>query len=136
VKTARVAFDVPFHDTDAMAVVWHGNHVKYFELAREALFRRMGFGPKAMTASGHLWPVIELHCRYAAPLRYAQRVAVKATLQDVEHRVKVLYEILDAKTRKRLAYGHTVQVAVDAKTGEMCLVTPAAFRSRAGASRG
>ena len=33
-KTESV-FKISFHDTDAMGAVWHGNYIKFFELARE-----------------------------------------------------------------------------------------------------
>ncbi len=28
---------LPFHDLDPMRVVWHGNYMKYFEIARDGL---------------------------------------------------------------------------------------------------
>ena len=33
-QTSRVAYRVPFYDTDAMGVVHHANYVRYLELAR------------------------------------------------------------------------------------------------------
>ena len=32
---------VNYFDTDQMGVVWHGNYIKYFEMAREELFRTL-----------------------------------------------------------------------------------------------
>jgi len=32
-----------------------------------------GFDIDEMTRSGYVWPVIESHCRYIAPLRYGMR---------------------------------------------------------------
>ena len=33
---------VPFHDADPMQVVWHGNYIKYFEIARDGLLDEAG----------------------------------------------------------------------------------------------
>ena len=43
-RVAEVSFQVPFHDVDAMQVVWHGNYLKYFELARTEMERSMDLG--------------------------------------------------------------------------------------------
>ena len=37
-----------FFDVDAMQVVWHGNYVKYLEIARCALLDKIGYGYKEM----------------------------------------------------------------------------------------
>ncbi|MCL2875032.1 MAG: acyl-CoA thioesterase [Betaproteobacteria bacterium] len=122
--TARVDWVVPFHDLDPMEICWHGHYVRYFELVRTALLQRIHYDYPQMRASGYAWPVIELFIRYAHPLMYQQRLHLDARLVEWENRLKVSYEILDAATQKRLTYGHTVQVAVDIQTREMCFVTP------------
>jgi acyl-CoA thioester hydrolase len=126
-KTMKVEIDIPFHDLDGLNIVWHGHYYKYFEYARTAFLRSVGFDVPEMIRSGYIWPVIESHCRHIAPMRYGMRVVVRAALADVEHRVKFVFTILDKKTGQRLATGYTVQAAVHAKTGELSLMTPRAF---------
>ncbi len=41
-RSSEVRLTVPFHDLDPMRVVWHGNYLKYFDIARFALFRKAG----------------------------------------------------------------------------------------------
>ncbi|WP_368860434.1 acyl-CoA thioesterase, partial [Klebsiella pneumoniae] len=48
----EVSITVPFHDVDAMEVVWHGNYFRYFEIAREALLDQFDYGYRAMRDSG------------------------------------------------------------------------------------
>ena len=38
IRTTTIEFKVPFYQTDAMQVVWHGNYLKYYEVpdARES----------------------------------------------------------------------------------------------------
>lgn len=37
-----VEHTVAFHELDPMNVVWHGNYVNFFELARAALLDKIG----------------------------------------------------------------------------------------------
>lgn len=128
--TARVEWAVPFHDIDPMEVCWHGNYVRYFELARTALLQRIDYDYPQMRESGFAWPVIELFIRYAQPLLYQQRLYIDARLVEWENRLKITYEIRDAATQKRLTHGHTVQVAVNIQTREMCFVSPDILREK------
>ena len=130
--SGEVEIQVPFHDLDPLEVVWHGHHVKYFEVARSALLDRIGYNFPQMKDSGYVWPVIEVFVRYAHPMRFGQVVRVRANLMECECRLKVAYLVSDARTGQRLARGHTVQVAVDAATGELCLRSPEVLLQKLG----
>jgi acyl-CoA thioester hydrolase len=130
-----VELQIPFHDLDPLDICWHGHYVRYFELARTALLQSFDYDYPTMRASGYAWPVIELFIRYAQPLRYQQRIAVEAFLTEWENRLKIEYLILDIETGKRLTRGHTVQVAVDIRTREMCLVSPDILVEKLGVKR-
>lgn len=122
--TAEVAITIPFHDVDLMGVAWHGHYVRYIEVAREALLNQLGFGYRAMFASDYVWPVIDFQIKYRHALLFEQTVLVTASLKEYENRLVIGYEIRDKETNKRLTTAQTVQVAVHAKTRELCLVTP------------
>ena len=122
--TASVDVEVPFHDVDAMQVAWHGHYVKYFELARCALLRRFDYDYPQMQTSGYLWPIVECHLKYVRPALYGQKLSVQATLIEYENRIKIDYQIRDIETGERMTKGYTVQVAVDAATRELQLVSP------------
>lgn len=121
---AETIIDVPFHDVDVMRVAWHGHYVKYMEIARCNLLQKIDYNYFEMEASGYVWPVIDLRIRYAKPLRFQQQVRVIATLDEWENRLKVKYLFEDAETGERLTKGYTIQVAVDAVSGEMLYVSP------------
>ena len=56
--STRVDITIPFHDADAMGVVWHGNYFRYLEIAREQLLKQFDYGYRQMQASGlsgRLW---------------------------------------------------------------------------------
>ncbi len=127
--SATVEIEIGFPDLDPMAVVWHGHYLRYFEEARVALMRRIGYDYPDMQASGYSWPVIEVRLRYARAARYAQRLAVTADLLEWENRLRVGYLIADAENGERLTTGYTIQCAVN-DAGELQLVSPPALLER------
>ena len=72
------------------------------ELARAALLAKLNFSYRDMQEAGYLFPVIELFVRYAQPLLLGQKVRVIARIVEWESRLKVVYEIRDAATNRRL----------------------------------
>jgi acyl-CoA thioester hydrolase len=132
---AEVAITVPFHDIDSIGVAWHGHYAKYFEIARCQLLESFGYGYDAMRESGYMWPVIDMRIRYIKPVRFGQRILVKATLREWENRLLIDYLVTDEAGGQRLTKGTTAQVAVEMKSGEMCFVSPAVLFERLGLQR-
>ncbi|MEP4888966.1 MAG: acyl-CoA thioesterase [Aliiglaciecola sp.] len=121
---AQAEITIPFHDIDVMRIAWHGHYVKYLEIARCALFDKMGYNFPEMEQSGYAWPVIDLHIRYASPLNFQQAIIVKAKIVEWENRLKINYQIVDKETGKRLTKASTVQVAVEIESKEMMFESP------------
>ena len=121
---------IPFHDIDMMEVAWHGHYVRYLEIARCTLLDAIDYNYPQMKASGFAWPVIDLRLRYAAPVLFAQRIAIEARLSEWENRLKIDYTIRDAHTRKRLTRAWSVQVAVGVEDREMRLESPPVLMER------
>lgn len=121
---AETLVEVPFHDVDVMNVAWHGNYVKYFELARCTLLRQIGYDYPQMRDSGYAWPIIECYLKYIRPARYGQRLRVYAILREYENRLCFDYEIRNVDSNERLTKGYTVQVAVNLANGELQFVSP------------
>ena len=122
--SATAEVEVPFHDVDAMEVAWHGHYLKYLELARCALLRRFDYDYPQMQASGYVWPIVDCRIKYVRPAHYGQRLRIEAKLAEYENRLKIAYVVADAQTGERLSKAHTIQVAVDASTGELQFVSP------------
>ncbi len=130
--SASVTIQIPFHDVDLMAVAWHGHYVKYFELARGALLDKINYNYKEMKESGYSWPVIDLRIRYAKPACFGQEIEVVASLAEYELRLKIDYLVRDAVSGARLTKGHTIQVAVDQRSGELLLGSPPVLYEKLG----
>lgn len=129
---AEVEMQVQFYDLDPMQIVWHGNYVKYLEVARCALLDKIDYNYAQMRASGYMWPIIDMHLRYAAPAAFGQRLLLRAEIVEWENRLRIDYLILDAASGKRLNRATTTQVAVDIHSGEMCFASPAILFEKLG----
>lgn len=131
---AEVEMQVQFFDLDPMQIVWHGNYVKYLEMARCALLDKIDYNYEQMRASGYAWPIIDMHLRYAGPAAFGQRLLLRAELVEWENRLRIDYVIKDATSGKRLNRATTTQVAVDIASGEMCFASPAILFEKLGVS--
>ncbi len=96
------------------------------------LMAKVDYDIPQMEASGYAWPVIDARIRYAQPIRFQQKIRVKARLVEWENRLKVDYEIEDVESGKRLTKAYTVQVAVDMENGEMLLCSPSVLLKKLG----
>jgi acyl-CoA thioester hydrolase len=122
--SAEIELQVQFFDLDPMEIVWHGNYVRYLEVARCALLDQIGYNYQEMKDSGYAWPIIDLHLRYAGPASFGQKLKLRASIVEWENRLKIDYLITDAASGRRLTRASTTQVAVDITTREMCFVSP------------
>ena len=130
--SVETEIDVQFFDLDPMQIVWHGNYVKYLEVARCALLDSIGYNYQQMQASGYSWPVIDMNLRYIGSATFGQRLRLRAEIVEYENRLKIDYLISDAASGKRLNKASSTQVAVDLATGEMCFVSPAVLFEKLG----
>lgn len=130
--SCEIEISPAFCDIDVMGVVYHGHYVRYLEMARSALLASIGYDYLQMQASGYAWPVVDMRLKYVRPVRFAQKMTVRATLTEWEHRLRIAYLMRDAETGQRLNTAYTVQVAVDMQTQEMCFVCPPALAERLG----
>lgn len=122
--SAQVEVDVLFHDADPMGVTWHGNYFRYLEAARAALLGKIGYGYLEMVESGYLWPIVEAHIKYSKPTSFGQRLAVRATLEEYENRLKISYVVTECGSGERVTTAWTTQAAVLKDGGEMCFASP------------
>jgi len=121
-----------FHDLDPMDIVWHGNYVKYLELARDALLASLDYDYPQMRASGYAWPIVDMRLKYVDMLPYGRRVKVRAEIVEWENRLKIEYLIRDAQDGKPVTKAHTIQVAWCIATREMQYVCPPVLWQRLG----
>ena len=116
---------ISFHDTDAMQIVWHGNYIKYFELAREAMFNAFDFGYDLMKKHVFAMPIVECQCKYRNPLKITDKYAkIISMMTQTEGKIEIHYEVYALNSDELCAYGHTAQVMINARTKELLYATP------------
>ena len=106
---------VRYAETDQMGVVYHSNHLIWFEVGRVELMRQMGFSYRDMEREdGRFIAVAEATCRYRAPVFYDEEVVVRTRLKTVRESVIVFsYELNRADTGALLAEGETTHIVTD-----------------------
>lgn len=107
---------VRYAETDQMGVVYHSNHLIWFEVGRVELMRQMGFSYRDMEREGGRFiAVAEATCRYRAPVFYDEEVIVRTRLKTVRESVIIFaYELTRAETGALLAEGETTHIVTDA----------------------
>jgi len=128
----ELLIEIPFYDLDPMAIVWHGNYIKYFEKTRCQLLENFDFGYIEMRNSGYMWPIVDLKVKYVESAVFGQKICCSAEIVEFENRLKINYQIRCVKTNNRLTKGYTTQVAVDLKTKELQLVSPEILLTKLG----
>jgi acyl-CoA thioester hydrolase len=124
-NSCEVTLTVPFHDLDPMQVVWHGNYMKYFEIARTALFDK--FGIELYTyfkQSNYLFPIIKTYTKHIISLKHRDEFICKATLVDARYKIVIDFEIRLAENGKICTKGRSEQVAVKFPDMDMMLKIP------------
>jgi len=104
---------VAFADTDAMGVVWHGNYLRWFEMARTELMRPTELPYPVLVGRGIHLPVIEALVRYRKPARYDDLLIVRiGRIHATGVRLRMDYRIdCDAAL---IVEGHTEHAFTDA----------------------
>jgi acyl-CoA thioester hydrolase len=106
---------VRYAETDQMGIVYHSNHIIWFEVGRVELMRQMGFSYRDMEREdGRFIAVAEVTCRYRAPAYYDEEILVRTWLKSVRESVVIFsYELLRAEGRALLAEGETTHIVTD-----------------------
>lgn len=132
-RRATVRLCIPFCDVDAMQVVWHGNYFKYFDAARDRLFRDAGIDLyRGFEDSGLVFPITRTQTKHIRPLRLRDEVDCTAVLVEAECRLVVEFEVRLAATGTLCAKGRTEQAAVRLADGTLELRLPEPMRRALG----
>ena len=125
----EVRMTVPFYDLDPMQVVWHGNYLKYFEVARAGLFDSLGLNLYAVQGADSLiFPVVRTSVKYISSLHHQDDFICKATVTDARFKIILDFEIRMAGDGRICTRGRSEQVAVKTPEMELLLGIPEDIR--------
>jgi acyl-CoA thioester hydrolase len=104
---------VIYGDTDQMGVVYYANYLRYFEHARNELFRAHGGTYRAFEAQGLMLPVVEAGVSYRAPARYDDLLLIDTEVSAASRvRLTFVYVVRREGEQAVLCEGHTVHACV------------------------
>ena len=125
-KSAEIKLTVPFHDLDPAQIVWHGNYLKYFDMARFALFKDAGIDLyEYFIKKKYAFPVTKTSTKHIIPLRHRDEFICKATVVDARIKITLDFEIRLAESGVVCTRGKGDQVAVKMPEMELQLEIPA-----------
>jgi len=131
--SCEVRMTVPFYDLDPMQVVWHGNYLKYFDVARSALFDSLGLNLYSVQSdSSFIFPVVRTSTKYIHSLRHQDVFVCKATVVEARFKIIVDFEIRLVENGRVCTRGRGEQVAVKMPEMELMLGIPMDIRRALG----
>ena len=123
---------VRYAETDAQGVVYHSNHLVYFEVGRGSYLRMLGFRYNDLEDAGTMIVVVDAHVRYKAGARYDDELRIVTRLDELGSRtLRFAYEIWRGETS--IAIGETAHVFLD-RAGAIVAIPPGFKAAVAGAS--
>ena len=129
----EVTLKVPFFDLDPMQIVWHGNYLKYFDIARSELFDHLGVDLFAFhDRTGTIFPIVRTAVKHVRPLKRGDEFVCRATVKDARAKIVVDFELRLVKDGSVCARGSTEQVAVREPEMEMAFMIPEEIRRALG----
>lgn len=72
--------EVNYYETDMMQIVHHSNYFRYFEEARIAFLKDLGYPYDKLEREGIISPVISIDCNYIKPLTFGDSFTIETKL--------------------------------------------------------
>ena len=126
-------FVVPFYDLDPMQVMWHGNYFKYFDMTRDALFKKLGVDLyRVGENTQYIFPIIRTSIKHVYPLRFRDEFVCKAVIKEIDYKITIAFEIRLTENNRVSAKGKSEQAAIKIPEMETMLKIPAEIREKLG----
>ena len=112
-KEKIIEHRIYYYDTDKMNVVYHGNYLKWLEIARTEFFRDT-LPYSELEETGIMLPVKTLNIEYINSVKYDELIKIKIKLLELSKiKIKFLYEIYDENLENLKARAETTNVFTD-----------------------
>jgi acyl-CoA thioester hydrolase len=132
-KSCEIKLAVPFHDLDPLNMVWHGNYLKYFDMARSALFASAGLDLfEYIKDTSYIFPITKTSSKHIVSLRYQDEFICTATCLEAQYKIVIDFKIRLVKDNTLCAKGRSEQVTVKCPEMEMMFEIPHDVRTALG----
>ena len=112
---------VRYKDTDTMSVVYYGNYLTYFEVARVEYLRERGLPMSQINTRIHM-PVVEAFVKYVKPARLDDLLEVTSRVSERKRAsFRFSYEIRN-EAKELVATGFTLHACWDPATSQMIAI--------------
>ena len=112
-KEKIIEHRIYYYDTDKMNVVYHGNYLKWLEIARTEFFRDT-LPYSELEETGIMLPVKTLNIEYINSVKYDELIKIKIKLLELSKiKIRFSYEIYDENLKNLKAKAETVNVFTD-----------------------
>ena len=118
----KTQIKVPFFDLDPMNVVWHGDYIKYMEIARCDLFRKLKYTYDDMKNDGIMYPIAKMDMKYIKSAKFDEDLIVECILKELEPAIIIKYNIYS--NDEKIFTSNTMQIGVNFNTGETLYQAP------------
>lgn len=104
---------VRYKDTDRMGLVYYGNYLTFFEVARNEFMRDLGYSYARIEDDGYGMVVIEASAKYHGNTHYDALLTVKSMICVVKRiRVRFDYHVFDGNG-KLIVSGYTEHACIN-----------------------
>ena len=132
-KHCEVKLTVPFYDLDPLHMVWHGNYLKYFDVARTELFISSDLDLyDYFKRTNYLFPITKTSTKHIVSLGYRDEFTCKATCIEAQYKIVIDFKIRLVRNNQICAKGRSEQVAVKYPEKEIMFEIPQDIRKALG----
>ena len=118
---ASTKIRVRYKDTDCMKVVYYGNYLTYFEVARVEFLRQQGWPMSEVDRRVHL-PVVEATVRYVRPARLDDLLDARCWISERKRASFRFAYTLTNEAGEAVATGSTLHACWDPATSRIVAV--------------
>lgn len=124
---SELMLKVPFFDNDPMGIVWHGNYVKFLEIARCDMFDKLGYNYIDMKNDGVSYPIAKLDMKYIKSATFNQNLKIVCKIEEIEPSLIIKYDIFDENGVKIFS-AKSMQICVRLDCGQSVYSAPKRFK--------
>lgn len=127
---SEITMKVPFFDNDPMGIVWHGNYIKYLEVARCDMFDKIGYNYIDMKDDGLTYPLAKMDLKFINPATFNQDLKIVTVLEEIEPAIVIKYVISDLITGKKIFKAKSLQIRVNIANGQSEYLAPQRLKEK------
>lgn len=130
IMICKTIYHVNFFDTDAMKVAHHSNYIRWFEIGRVELLKKVGITLDEIMEDGYVFPIVEVSCKYLKSAHFDDYIRIETTPHSLtKAKMEFRYQLFNDETNDLLVEGFTRNVFTKKSDGKIARL-PEKYLSR------